>query len=357
MKLRNNSIIDLATVTSMGVRITPVDRQPVHVSNIFEMQCTSAESNVLNVSSTLGLNTKVLTKFVAGSPVSQFIKGELRKRNIGFEGIDAEKGGPWGYRHQINIADSGYGVRGPRVDNDRAGEVGLSLASSEFDLERIFIKEGCRILHLSGLVAALSQQTTQCCLEVARYAKKQGTLISFDLNYRSSFWQGREMELGAAFREIASLADILIGNEEDFQLALGITGPPAGGDSLTVKLDGFKDMIERMTTDYPNVSVFANTLREVSCANNHMWGAILRADGQWFIEEPREIQVLDRIGGGDSFVGGLLYGILRDWTPEKWLQFGWATGALATTMLTDYVTPADEEQVWSIYKGNARVKR
>ena len=357
MKLNNDSCYDLLTVTSMGVRITPASRQPVQTSNYYEMQATSAESNVLSVSSSLGLKTKALTKFVADSSISQFIKGELRKRNIAFEGVDVNKDGPWGYRHQFNIADSGYGPRGPRVENDRAGEVGLTLSAAEFDLERIFEKEGCKILHLSGLVSALSNETTECCLQVARFAKKHNALISFDLNYRASFWEKREKDLRCAFAEIASLADILIGNEEDFQLALGIEGPEAGGNNLSVKIDGFKQMIERAAKEYPNISVFAATLREVKSANSHEWGAIIRAYGEWFTEYPREIEVLDRIGGGDGFVGGLLYGILKQWEPEKWLQFGWATGALAATVLTDHAAPSDEAQVWSIYNGNARVMR
>ena len=357
MKLRENTKIDLMTLTSMGVRLVPANRQPVHVSSLYEMQSTSAESNVLNVSSSLGLSTKVLTKFVAGSPIAQFIKSELRKRNIAFEGTEAEPDGPWGVRHQFNIADAGFGMRGPRVYNDRAGEVGRTIKAEDYDLARIFETEGCRILHLSGLIAAMSGDTSKACLAVAKTAKNNGTVISFDLNYRASFWEGREKELRAIFKEIAAAADILIGNEEDFQLALGIEGPPAGGGGLTAKIEGFKGMIENVAKEYPQVSVFATTLREVESANRHQWGAILRANGQWFAEEPRPIDILDRIGGGDGFVSGLLYGILKEWEPEKWLQFGWATGALATTMETDYATPADESQVWSIYRGNARVKR
>jgi len=357
MELKKNCQNDIIALTSMGVRITPVNRQPVHISRLYEMQATSAESNVLNVSAALGLEAKVLTKFVKGSPISQFIKGELRRRNIKFEGVEIPQGGAWGYRHQFNIADSGFGMRGPRVLNDRAGEVGLTLNAADFDLERIFGVEGCRILHLSGLVAALSHQTTQCCLEVARAAKKHDTLISFDLNYRASFWEGREQELRKAFSEIASLADILIGNEEDFQLALGIAGPEAGGESLGTKIDGFKDMIGRVKAAYPHVSVFATTLREVVSANTHLWGAIMLQGDTWQVIEPREIPVYDRIGGGDGFVGGLLYAILRGWEPARWPQFGWATGAMAATLATDYAQPVSESQVWAIYEGNARVKR
>ena len=208
-----------------------------------------------------------------------------------------------------------------------------------------------------GLIGALSADTSRFCLELARAAKKSGTLISFDLNYRASFWEGREQELREIFSEIASVSDILIGNEEDFQLALGIRGPEAGGKDIASKIEGFKGMIEEVKAAYPNAQVFATTLRQVISANTHMGGASMRAGDEWFVEEPREIPVLDRIGGGDGYVGGMLYGILREWEPSKWIQFGWATGALATTMLADYGTPADEEQVWSIYAGNARVKR
>ena len=356
-QLRENCKYALMVPTSMGVRITPVDRQSVHTSDMFYMQATSAESNVLSISAALGLPTKALTTFVKDSPIAQFIKNDLRRRGIDYEGKDVEQGGPWGYRHQFNIADSGYGMRGPRVTNDRAGEVGRTLNVKDFDLERIFGTEGVQVLHLSGLIAALSPETSRFCLELARAAKKYGTQISFDLNYRASFWKGREDELSAIFAEIASISDILIGNEEDFQLCLKIQGPEAGGKGISAKIDSFKGMIMRVKEAYPNVSVYATTLRQVESANEHLWGAIMLEGDNWHVVEPRPIPVLDRIGGGDGFVGGMLYAYLRNWEPEKWIRFGWASGALVTTMLTDYGLPADEEQVWSIWEGNARVKR
>ena len=227
----------------------------------------------------------------------------------------------------------------------------------DFDLERIFGREGVQLIHLSGLIAALSPETSTFCLELARAAKKYGTLISFDLNYRASFWKGRESELSDVFKEIVSASDILIGNEEDYQLCLGIKGPEAGGVDVASKIDSFKDMIERTSREYPNVSVFATTLRQVVNANEHLWGAIMRTEDGWQVVEPRPIHVLDRIGGGDGFVGGMLYAILKGWDSEKWIQFGWASGALATTFLTDYAQPADEDQIWSVWSGNARVKR
>lgn len=355
--LRKDFTYSLVVPTSMGVRITPINGQPVHASNTFFMQATSAETNVASVSSYLGLPVKVLTTFVKDSPIAQFIKNDLLSRHMTFEGKEVPQGGPWGYRHQFNIADSGYGTRGPRVLNDRAGEVGRTLNVKDFDLERIFNKEGVQILHLSGLIAALSPETSTFCLELARTAKKYGTRISFDLNYRASFWKGRENELHDVFTEIASISDILVGNEEDFQLCLAIEGPETGGKDLTAKIDSFKEMIGRVKKAFPNASVFATTLRQVISANSHMWGAIMLEDNNWHVIEPRQIGVLDRIGGGDGFVGGMLYAILRGWNPEKWIQFGWANGALTTTFLTDYSQPADEEQIWSVWEGNARVKR
>jgi len=357
MELRKDFTWSMVVPTSMGVRITPLNGQPVHTSGTFALYVTSAETNVASVSSFLGLPVKVLTTFVKVSPIARIIKDNLAGRHMVYEGVEVEQGGPWGYRHQFNIADSGYGSRGPRVQNDRAGEVGRTLNTGDFDLDRIFGREGVQVLHLSGLIAALSPETGNFCLELARSAKKYGTRISFDLNYRATFWKNREKELSAAFREIARIADILVGNEEDFQLALGIAGPEEGGKNLSSKVDSFKEMIERAGKAFPNVKVFATTLRQVISTNEHLWGAIMREGDDWHVVEPREIHVLDRIGGGDGFVGGLLYGILKGWEPEKWIQFGWATGALATTMMTDYCEPADEEQVWSIWKGNARVRR
>jgi len=357
IELKKDFKYSLIVPTSMGVRITPINGQPVHSSESYIMQATSAETNVASISSFLGLPVKVLTVFVKDSPIAKFIKSNLKSRNMDFEGKDVPQGGPWGYRHQFNIADSGFGSRGPRVHNDRAGEIGRTLNAKDFDLDRIFGKEGVQVIHLSGLIAALSEDTCNFCLELARAAKKHGTKISFDLNYRATFWKGRDKELRSAFTEIASLSDILVGNEEDFQLCLGIEGPEAGGKGIEEKIENFKEMIGRVKKTFPNASVFATTLREVVNSNKHLWGAIMLEGSNWQIVNPREINVLDRIGGGDGFVGGLIYAILKNWEPAKWIQFGWASGALATTFQTDYAQPVDEEMVWSVWEGNARVKR
>ncbi len=174
MQLREDAKWSLVIPTSMGIRICPEDGQPVQSASVFRMQVTSAESNVGTVASFLGQPVKILTNFVKGSPISMMIKSNLRARFMDYEGPELEQGGAWGYRHQFNIADSGYGNRGARVWNDRAGEVGLQLDAKDFDLDRIFGEEGAKIVHMSGLIAALSPSTLQFCLDVAHKAKEYG---------------------------------------------------------------------------------------------------------------------------------------------------------------------------------------
>ena len=344
----------LLVPTSMGLRLTPEQAQPVRLGGSFRLQATSAETNVASVFSSLGCPVKVLTVFVKGHPFSDYILADLRSRGMEVEGPWREQGGPWGYRHQINLADSGSGVRGPRVWNDRAGEVGKTLSAEDFDLDRIFRDEGVRLMHLSGLIAAIAPAF---CLELAEKAKAAGTRISFDLNYRASFWKGNEDALRKDFIRLAECADILVGNEEDFQLCLGLEGPEAGGKDLQGKTEAFQALVRRVRERFPQIILTATTLREVEDANTHLWGAVVAGGDGVFVIPPRRIRVLDRIGGGDGFTGGLLYGFLKGWCTEQCAQFGWAAGALATTVLTDYALPADEDELWSIWNGNARVKR
>lgn len=346
----------VACLTSMGVRITPENRMPVQGGGLFRMQATSAETNVLNVSASLGQNCLALTKFVKGSPIADYIKGELRRRGIDYAGVEVEQDGPWGVRHQFNIADQGFGLRAPRVWNDRAGEVGRTIKPEDYDLEQIFEKDGVAILHLSGLIAAMSPDTAKACLAIAHKAKECGSLISFDLNYRKSFWIGREDELFRVFDELASIADILIGNEEDYQSCLRVEGPKSL-NNLENQVGSFEAMIRATKVKYPNVRLFATTLREVISANKHLWGSIMLFDDELFEVKPREIDIMDRIGGGDAFTGGLLYGILKGFSPMEALQFGWGCGVLVTGSLNDYAEPADEKQIRDIMAGNARVQR
>ncbi|MCX7985540.1 MAG: sugar kinase [Bacteroidales bacterium] len=356
MKFRENCRYALLVPTSMGVRLTPVDRQPVYCSDRFFMQATSAETNTASVLSYLGLKVKVLTRFVKDSPIAQFIRYNLQSRGFDIDAPEVMQEGPWGYRHQFNIADMGFGPRGPRVYNDRAGEVGATLNASDYNLKQIFENEGVKILHLSGLIAAISDQTAAFCLEIIEIARKNGTLISFDMNYRPSFWYNREAELHHTFVRIVEQTNFLFAGTDDFVKCLHVN-LPAIENNITERIRIYKHAVEKLRESYPQVNIFATSLRETLSANNHLWGALMFDQTNWFEIDPRSIEVLDRIGGGDAFVGGILYGLIRGWEHEKALQFGWACGAMAVTLTTDYLQPLNEEQIWNLWAGNARVIR
>jgi 2-dehydro-3-deoxygluconokinase len=310
------------------------------------MQVTSAESNALSVSSYLGMPSLIITSFVKESPIADKIRHDLKSRGMDFVGPEIDSGGPWGFRHQINMTDTGYGLRGPRVHNDRGGEVARGINVKDFDLDEIFGSWGVKILHMSGLFAALSKQTGEFCLACARAAKKYNTLISFDINYRASMWKDRTQELTRLFDEIRDMTDIMS----------GIYVPGAQDKDWPTAMDMTKQAIESYRSRCP-ASVYLATHREIEDTNNHIFGGILNACGQWHYVEPKRISVIDRIGSGDAFVGGVLYGVLRGWTPDKWLRFGWASGVTAAGMLSDHIKPMDEESIWQVWQGNAAVTR
>jgi 2-dehydro-3-deoxygluconokinase len=321
------------------------------------MQATSAETNVASIPAYLGKKVKVLTRFVKDSPIAEFIKHNLLSRGFDIEAPEISQGGPWGYRHQFNIGDMGFGMRAPIVYNDRSGEVGGTLSSSDFDLKRIFEEEGVQILHISGLIAAISSQTSQFCRDLVDIARKNNTLVSFDMNYRASFWENREEELYQTFSEIASRADILFASNDDFLNCLHFDVDEDNNLDIEKRISNYKHSVQKISSYLPNTKIFANSLRETLNANQHLWGAMLYDTHEWHIIPPRTIDILDRIGGGDGFAGGFLYGLLQGWDPEKCLQFGWASGAMAVTFTTDYAQPISESQIWRIWEGNVRIVR
>jgi 2-dehydro-3-deoxygluconokinase len=215
-----------------------------------------------------------------------------------------------------------------------------------------------RWFHSGGIFAALSETTGELIVEAMRAAKAAGAVVSFDLNYREKLWNvwgGRERAV-AVVRRIVELVDVVVGNEEDLQKGLGITGPEVASAS---KLDpsAFVSMIDRVLAEYPRLKVVATTLREVRSSNRHGWGAVAWIDGATYVSPTCELDVLDRVGGGDGFASGLFYGLLAGEEPEQAVKLGWAHGALLTTFPGD-TTMATLEQVWELAAGgSARVQR
>ncbi len=254
-------------------------------------------------------------------------------------------------------SDRGQGVRGPVVFYNRAHEAGALLRPGDFDWKAIF-GAGVRWFHSGGIFAALSETTAELIVEGMQAAKAAGAVTSFDLNYREKLWNavgGHARALGVVERIVKSV-DVLVGNEEDLQKGLGIPGPEVAAKS---KLDpgAFFGMIDRVVAQHPQIKVVATTLREVHSTNRHSWGAVAWVNGKTLVSPTCELDVLDRVGGGDGFASGFFYGLLAGEPPEEALKLGWAHGALLATFPGD-TTMATVEQVRAFAKGgSARIQR
>jgi 2-dehydro-3-deoxygluconokinase len=254
-------------------------------------------------------------------------------------------------------SDRGHGVRAPVVFYNRSNEAAAQLKPGDFDWKTIFAG-GVRWFHSGGIFAALSETTGQLIIEGMQAAKAAGAIVSFDLNYREKLWNiwgGHERAL-SVIAKIAHYVDVLVGNEEDLQKGLGIPGPEVEKKS---KLDPavFFGMIDAVVKKYPNVKIVATTLREVHHTNHHSWGAVAWVNGKTYMSPTCDVNVLDRVGGGDGFASGFFYGLLSDEDPMEAVKLGWAHGALLTTFPGD-TTMATVEQVRAFAKGgSARIQR
>jgi 2-dehydro-3-deoxygluconokinase len=248
-------------------------------------------------------------------------------------------------------------VRAPVVFYNRSDEAAARLKPGDFDWHAIF-GAGVRWFHSGGIFAALSETTAELIIEAMHVAKQHGAVVSFDLNYRDKLWSaaGGHARALAVLGRIVQHVDVLVGNEEDLQKGLGIPGPEV---SATSKLDtrAFVGMIDHVVARHPQIRVVATTLREVHSTNRHAWGAVAWINGQAYLAPTCDLDVYDRVGGGDSFASGLFYGLMTGQSPEESVKLGWAHGALATTFPGD-TTMARLEQVQALAKGgSARIQR
>jgi 2-dehydro-3-deoxygluconokinase len=255
------------------------------------------------------------------------------------------------------FSDRGQGIRAPVVFYNRCNEAAAQLKPGDFDWNAIF-DGGVRWFHSGGIFAALSETTAEVIIEGMQAAKAAGAVTSFDLNYRAKLWKvfGGLERAQAVLKRIVENVDILVGNEEDLQKGLGIPGPAV---AATSKLDPrtFFAMIDRVLEQHPQIKIVATTLREVHSTNRHRWSAVAWVNGQSHVAPTCELDVLDRVGGGDGFASGFFYGILTDEPPEEAIKLGWAHGALLTTFPGD-TTMATVAQVRDFAKGgSARIQR
>lgn len=263
-------------------------------------------------------------------------------------------------RNGLNFTERGFGVRGALGVSDRANTAISQASPEELNLDYIFGTLGVRWLHTGGIYAALSEQSCETVISAIRTAKKYGTVVSYDLNYRPSMWSaiGGQAKAQEVNKEIAKYVDVMIGNEEDFTACLGLAveGQDAGLTKLNI--DGYKKMIDRAAETYPNFKAIATTLRTVKTATVNDWKAICWADGQIYqSKEYNGLEIFDRVGGGDSFASGLIYGLMTTGDPQKAVDYGAAHGALAMTTPGD-TSMADVKEVEALMGGaGARVKR
>jgi 2-dehydro-3-deoxygluconokinase len=257
----------------------------------------------------------------------------------------------------VVYSDRGYGVRPPVVFYNRANEAGALLKPGDFDWPAI-LAGGLRWFHSGGIFAALSTTTADLVLEGMAAAKAAGAVNSFDLNYRAKLWTsaGGPDKARAVLRRIVGQADVLFGNEEDLQTGLGIPGQDVAAKSK-LDPDVFFEMIDRTVQQFPNIRLIATTLREVHSANRHDWAAVMWLDGKRYVSPTCQLDVLDRIGGGDGFSAGVVYSLITGRPPEEALRLGWASGALVTTYPGD-LSMATAAEVEALAKGgSARVQR
>ncbi|HEX4749444.1 MAG TPA: sugar kinase, partial [Bryobacteraceae bacterium] len=254
-------------------------------------------------------------------------------------------------------SDRGQGVRAPVVFYNRSNEAAARLKAGDFNWNAIF-SDGVRWFHSGGIFAALSETTAQVIIDGMQAAKAAGAIISFDLNYRAKLWNaiGGADKAVEVIRRIVKNVDVLVGNEEDLQMGLGIPGPEVAAKS---KLDPstFFGMIDRVVKEHPQVKIVATTLREVHSTNRHSWSAVAWIDGKTYQAPTAELDVYDRVGGGDGYAAGFIYGLLTGRSEQEAVNLGWAHGALLTTFPGD-TTMATLDQVESLSKGgSARIQR
>jgi len=332
---------------------------PFRKARTLEIHVSGGEYNVsANLADCFRLKTAVCSAMV-NYPVGDLVQARVREMGVTAFYKHYEHDGVRGPNIAGVYSDRGQGVRAPVVFYNRSNEAGALLKPGDFDWPNIF-KSGVRWFHSGGIFAALSETTSEVIIEGMKAAKAVGAITSFDLNFREKLWAsvGGEKRAIETMRRIVEHTDVLIGNEEDLQKGLGVKGPEVTKKAES-KLDPeqFYGMIEATVKLFPNVKAVATTLREVHSTNRHEWGAVLWLDGQRYITPTMNLDVICRIGGGDGFASGLIYGLLQGVEPEWALRLGWAHGALVTTYPGD-TTMATLAEVEELAKGGtARVKR
>ena len=352
---------DAVSLGEVMLRLDPGEGR-IRTARSFRAWEGGGEYNVIRgLHKCFGLKTAVITAF-AQNEVGTLLEDFICQGGVDPSLIYWKKTDGIGRicRNGLNFTERGFGIRGAVGCSDRANTAISQATPEDLNLEYIFGELGVRWLHTGGIYAALSEQSCETVLEAIRIAKKYGTVISYDLNYRPSMWSaiGGLEKAQEVNKEIAKYVDVMIGNEEDFTACLGFAIEGNDANLKTLNLDGYKKMINEAAATYPNFKAVATTLRQVKTATVNDWSAICWADGEIYkATDYNGLEIMDRVGGGDSFASGLIFGLMTTGDPELAVNYGAAHGALAMTTPGD-TTMANRKEVEAIMGGaGARVQR
>ena len=361
VKPKSDCVYDCISLGEIMLRLDPGEGR-IRNTRSFQVWEGGGEYNVTRgLKKCFGMDAAVVTAY-ADNDVGRLLEDFIMQggvdtrfiRWIPFDGIGRN------VRNGLNFTERGFGVRGALGVSDRANTAASSLKKGDIDWETIFGKLGSRWFHTGGIFAALSETTPEVVLEAVQTAKKYGTMVSYDLHYRPSLWKsiGGQAKAQEVNKEIAKYIDVMIGNEEDFTAALGFEIEGNDENLKELNLEGYKKMIQEVVAAYPNFKVIATTLRTVHSATVNDWSAICWANGELHKANDYErLEIMDRVGGGDSFASGLIYGLMTTGDPMKAVNYGAAHGALAMTTPGD-TSMANVKEVEKLMSGgSARVVR
>jgi len=356
LEIRAEGAIDFLSLGALVHRLDP-GIVPFRKATECRIHVSGGEFNcAANLADCFGLKTAIATALV-DYPIGELIAGRVRAMGVKPFYKRFPHNGVNGPNMATVYSDRGYGVRPPVVFYNRADEAAGRLKPGDFDWAEIFSR-GVRWFHSGGIFAALSASTGDLILEAMQAARAAGAVVSFDLNYREKLWKvwGGQSRAVEVLSRIVQNVDVLVGNEEDLQKALGIPGPEIGG-SLALEGRAFLALIDCVIARYPRIKAIATTLREVQSTNRHRWSAVAWVNGQSYSAPICELDILDRVGGGDGFASGFFYGLLSGAEPGEAVRLGWAHGALLTTYPGD-TTMATLAEVRALADGgNSRIQR
>ncbi|MBL8191615.1 MAG: sugar kinase [Acidobacteria bacterium] len=356
LQIKQEGALDLLSLGALVHRLDP-GVIPFRKAVTCQIHVSGGEFNVAaNLADCFGMRTGVATAMV-DYPIGELIAERVKAMGVKPFYKRFKHDGVRGPNMATVFSDQGYGVRAPVVFYNRSNEAAALLKPGDFDWDKIFA-DGVRWFHSGGIFAALSETTAELIIEGMQAAKAAGAVTSFDLNFREKLWKisGGADRAASVINRIVENVDVLVGNEEDLQKGLGIPGPEVAAKS---KLDPsvFFGMIDSVVAKHPNIKVVATTLREVHTTSRHSWGAVAWVNGESHVSMTAELDVLDRVGGGDGFASGFFYGLLTGESAAEALKLGWAHGALLTTFPGD-TTMASLEQVRAFAQGgSARIQR